>query len=177
MSEDEKNTKPGIGGLLEGLNNFVEIVMKLNETGEILREGEFKGGKDNQVSGVYGLRIKAAGSGNNSSPGSSSHKGPSVEHFGNIKKSAAGPLVAEEREPLVDVFDEQDTVTIIAEIPGATEETITISIDGPVAYLKAQARDRKYYKEIALPAAVENMPKEKSYANGIFSSVFSKQKS
>ncbi|MBI4533989.1 MAG: Hsp20/alpha crystallin family protein [Candidatus Melainabacteria bacterium] len=166
MSEEEKKGKPGLGNFLEGLNNFVDIVVKLQETGEILREGEFKG-KEGEVSGVYGVRIKTGGP----------DRGPSYEPFGNVKKGSNGPLVADEREPLVDVFNEKDAVTIVAEIPGAAEESIDVSIDGCTLRLRAKARDRKYYKEVTLPTAVEDMPRERSYLNGMFSIVFDKAKS
>ena len=75
-------------------------------------------------------------------------------------------MVAEVREPLVDVFDEDETILVVAELPGVAEEEIRIEVEGDILSLET-AGERKYAKEVLLPAAVEAGPFHKAYKNGI----------
>ena len=92
---------------------------------------------------------------------------PSVQSFGNIKKTPKGPVVEEEREPIVDVFDEETGINIIAEMPGIEEKDVNIEIKGDILNISAESNDRKYQKEILLsrPAKAEDMTW--SYKNGM----------
>ena len=96
---------------------------------------------------------------------------PKITEFGNIKPGF-GPGrpridIREEREPLVDVLTTDNEVKVIAELPGVekkdinlhgTEDTLTISVDTP---------QRKYYKEVKLPAKVDPKKAKSSYKNGV----------
>lgn len=92
---------------------------------------------------------------------------PVIREFGNVQANRLGPRIREEREPLVDVMDEEREVVIVAELPGVakdginlrtTEEHLTISVD---------TSKRKYYKELALPARVDPKSARASYKNGV----------
>ena len=39
-------------------------------------------------------------------------------------------MVEEVREPIVDVFDEEDHILVIAELPGVSEDKIKIEVAG-----------------------------------------------
>lgn len=104
-----------------------------------------------------------------------------IREFGNIKpgpEEEGGPPLnlRDSREPLIDVIEEADEVKVIAELPGvekkdiqlsATERTLTISVDMP---------ERKYYKELGLPAEVDESSAKCIYKNGILEIVFGKKK-
>jgi HSP20 family protein len=105
---------------------------------------------------VYGYSVKIGPDGK-----------PEIHEFGNVKPSRLGPQVKEEREPLVDVIETDGEVHIVAELPGVekndiklhgTEESLTISVDTP---------QRKYYKEVALPAKVKVKEAKTQYKNGV----------
>jgi len=92
---------------------------------------------------------------------------PEIHEFGNVKPSRLGPKVKEEREPLVDVIETDGEVHIVVELPGVekddiklhgTEDTLTISVDTP---------QRKYYKEVTLPAKVNVKESKTEYKNGV----------
>ncbi|KPV65450.1 MAG: Small heat shock protein HSP16.5 [Candidatus Bathyarchaeota archaeon BA1] len=92
---------------------------------------------------------------------------PVIREFGNVERSRAGPQIREEREPLVDIMEEEKDVVVVAELPGvekediylnATEEQLTISVDTP---------QRKYRKELTLPARVDPKSAMASYKNGV----------
>lgn len=148
-----------LGGLFENLGKLVDFAEKLKEAqGEIRKEGEFTFPGRKDVRGVYGFSIRSG-----LAPDGS--RRPVVEPFGNIKKTPKGSVVAETREPLVDVFDEKDGINIVAEMPGIEESEIACEIKGDVVLLSA---GKKYSKEILLQTAVEPEPVGKSYKNGVF---------
>ncbi|MEM2367987.1 MAG: Hsp20/alpha crystallin family protein, partial [Candidatus Bathyarchaeia archaeon] len=73
----------------------------------------------------------------------------------------------EEREPLVDIVETDNEIHVVAELPGVekediklhgTEDTLTISVDTP---------QRKYYKELTLPAKVNVKEAKTQYKNGV----------
>jgi HSP20 family protein len=92
---------------------------------------------------------------------------PIVESFGNVKKTPEGPKVEEEREPLTDVFDEDQEIRIYAEMPGVNQEDIKVDLKEDILDISAQTGDRKYHKEVLLPAKVKADTMTFSYTNGI----------
>jgi len=144
------------GGLFKGINNLIDMASKLSDAaGEIKETGEIKLGKE--IKGMYGFNIRTMAGGT-----------PRVETFGNIKKTPKGPVVEEEREPVVDVFDEEDHILVVTEVPGVSEEDINLEIEGDILKLSAKSGDRKYSKEILLSSKVKEDKIESSYKIGIF---------
>ncbi len=92
---------------------------------------------------------------------------PIIKEFGNIRREAGRPKIAEEREPLVDVLEDENTVTVVAEVPGVNKEDIDIRIRDNTLIISAQSGDRKYYKEIQLPAKVKPETAKATYKNGV----------
>jgi HSP20 family protein len=153
----------GLGGLFKGLGNLIDSATKLAEKGEELKKtGEIdfsglekiKGLKD--LKGVYGINIRTLADGR-----------PSVQSFGNIKKTPKGPVVEEVREPIVDVFEEPKEIHIIAEMPGIEEKDVNLEIKGDILNISAEGEDRKYQKEILLSRSVKSEDMTWTYKNGI----------
>jgi len=148
----------GIGGLFKGIEKLIDLAQELKEAGgEIKKEGEIdlthlKEG----MKGVFGFSIKTMAGGKTT-----------VEPFGNIKKTPKGPTVEEEREPITDVFDEEDEIHIYAEIPGVKEEDIKLDLREDILDISAQSGERKYHKEVLLPGKVKAETLASSYKNGI----------
>jgi len=151
----------GFGGLFKGLSDFLDIISGMVETAETseaetTRSGEFRiKGLGDKVKGVYGFSVRTAG-------GSI----PRLERFGNIRATEEGPVVAEVREPLVDLFDEGQEIIIAAELPGVSEEEIRIEVKDDILSLETTG-ERRYAKEILLPSAVDATTLRKIYKNGI----------
>lgn len=153
----------GLGGLFKGLGNLIDTATKLAEKGEELsKTGEIKfsglekikGLKD--LKGVYGINVRTLADGR-----------PSVQPFGNIKKTPKGPVVEEVREPIVDVFDESDEIHIVSEMPGIEEKDINLEIKGDILNIDAEGENRKYQKEILLSRTVKSEDMTWTYKNGI----------
>ena len=113
---------------------------------------------------VYGYSVKIGPDGK-----------PEIREFGNVKPTPRGlPQVQEEREPLVDIVETNGEIHIVAELPGVdkkdiklsgTEESLTIEVDNP---------QRKYYKEVKLPAKVKVREAKTAYKNGVLEVTFPK---
>ena len=73
----------------------------------------------------------------------------------------------EEKESIVDVFEEEDHIKIMAELPGVEERDVNLKIEGDVLTISAETSARKYYKEVKLPTSVEKDSVESKYRNGI----------
>jgi HSP20 family protein len=109
---------------------------------------------------------------------------PQIREFGNVKPSLKPERsgiprptldVKEEREPLVDVISTNNEIRIVVELPGVdkqdiklhgTEKTLTISVD---------TAQRKYYKEIELPALVDPKTAKSTYKNGVLEITLTKK--
>lgn len=150
--------KMSFGDLIQGIGSFMDLVSRMEEAGEEEKrlEGEITS-PSGHVKAVYGFSIKEGLGGR-----------PIVEPFGNVKRTPQGPVVDEEREPLVDIFDEQDHVSVIIELPGVQLGDIHTEIKGDVLTLSAANDSRKYYKEVVLPKNVDSSTASSKYKNGIF---------
>ena len=156
----------GLGGLFKGLTDMVGQLSDAMENLKVEAEeqtGEFKiKGLGDEARGVYGFSIRTA-------TGGKTH----VEPFGNIRQTKDGPEVADSREPMVDVFDEEHEVIVTAEVPGVSEDHIEVHIEEDVLSLQTTGQ-RKYAKEILLPVPVQLESMSKSYNNGILELRFAK---
>jgi HSP20 family protein len=141
-----------LGGFLDLLSNLAE---KAGEVGEFHRSGEL-GDDQKGVKAVYGFSVRVGGGGQ-----------PRIEKFGNVKDSGQGPVVEEAREPMVDVFDEDEHLLVVAELPGVEAGDIHFEVKDDVLALGATHGDRKYGKEVLLPSAVKADAASSSYRNGV----------
>lgn len=92
---------------------------------------------------------------------------PIIKEFGNVRRIAGRPKISEEREPLVDIIEDKDTITIVAEVPGVSKEDVDVKIKGRTLIISAASGDRKYYKEVELPTDVIPETAKASYRNGV----------
>ncbi len=148
---------------------FKEMENRMPE--EMYRERRLPDGSVRREYGpfVYGYSVKIGPDGK-----------PVIREFGNMKPGLTGeggaPLnLTDRREPLVDLIEDDDTVKVLAELPGvekneirlrATENGLTITVDNPV---------RKYYKELEFPVEVDERSAKSTYVNGVLEIVFRKR--
>jgi len=101
---------------------------------------------------------------------------PVVREFGNVQPSRCGPMIKEEREPLVDVVSTDDEVKVVAELPGVEKKDIKLHALDDVLTISVDTTDRKYYKEIKLPTEVDPRGSKSSYKNGVLEVTLQKSK-
>ena len=155
----------GLGGIFKGIENLIDLASELEgKGGEVHKEGEIDlGHLKKGMKGVFGFSIKTAVGGK-----------PIIESFGNIRKTPQGPRVEEKREPITDVFDEPKEIVVMAEMPGISEEGISLDLKGDILEIKAVNGHRSYYKEVLLPSKVKPDTMTSNYRNGILEVRFKK---
>ncbi len=138
------------GRILSGLTDIAEKLNEISEKGETIeRKGEFTfPSKEGGVKGVYGFSLKTGLGGKDDAI--------KVEPFGNIRKDkkTGEAAVQEIHEPLVDVFEDEDATTLIAEMPGVGPGDIKIDVRDDVLTVDAEKGEKKYRKEILLSHAL-----------------------
>ncbi len=143
----------------EGVLRFLEKLGELAEKGEEFSRNLSFEGKNKEIKGVYGFSLKVGLDG----------KKPDVQPFGNIRKDddSGESFVHEVREPLVDVFEEQDHTLVVAEMPGTSLEDITVHIKEDLLEINAARGDIKFRKEVLLPRSFLREKMEITSNNGI----------
>lgn len=79
------------------------------------------------------------------------------------------PRVEEEARTgvLVDVFDEEDRIDVVADLAGVREEDIVLSVTRDRLTLSAQGPEERYHEEVVLPAEVRVDTLTKTYTNNV----------
>lgn len=151
----------GISGFLGGLTEIVEKLGELAEKSKDLSgQGELSDlGFGKQLKGVYGFNVRVG-------LGEDKVK---VQPFGNIKrdKESGETVVQEVREPMVDIFEEDDHLLVVAEMPGIGAADVTLDIKDDVLAIRAERGEKKYGKEVLLPRSYLREKMEVSCNNGM----------
>ncbi|MEM0236500.1 MAG: archaeal heat shock protein Hsp20 [Desulfurococcus sp.] len=150
-----------IGKVFEDMERMVWDLMRRFSRGftpEELREIERQLERQGIRPYVYGFSITIGPDGK-----------PVIREFGNMRRERGKPVITEEREPLIDVFESGDEVTVIAEIPGVEKDKIDVKVsdDGRTLIISASDTNRRYYKEVELPSKVDPSSAKASYKNGV----------
>lgn len=159
QKESTPNPASAAGGILTGLTGLLNKLNELAATGaELQRTSEIRG-LGNKAQGIYGFTVKV-GLGDQTAR---------VEPFGNIRadKKTGQPVVEEIREPVVDVFEEQDHVLIVAEMPGISASDVKLAVKDDVLTITAKRGDKKYRKEVLLPGSYAQDKMTLSCNNGV----------
>lgn len=153
------------------MRRFIENIQRRAMRGELGEPGE--GGPF-----VYGFSMRTGPDGK-----------PHIQEFGNTRpggppfergQGPGGPprLQAEatnEREPLTDILQDDHTISITLELPGVEKEDIDIDVTEKSVSLAVATAQRRYSKQILLPAPVRPTSARATYCNGILDLVLEKQ--
>lgn len=77
------------------------------------------------------------------------------------------PSLMREREPLVEVFEEEDHLTVLAELPGIDEKDIKIKADEDALTITADTPKKKYLEKVQLPTPIRKDKIKFTYKNNI----------
>ena len=75
--------------------------------------------------------------------------------------------ISEQYEPLVDVFEEEKEVVIVAELPGVRKEDVLIHATKDNVNISVDTLECKYHKGIALPVDTKPGSAVATYRNGV----------
>ncbi len=183
MSEDEgffpewsrRRRKGPLSNWFEDFQRtFEEMFQGMDLPKELIRERKLPDGATVREMGpfVYGYSFSVGPDGK-----------PVIREFGNVKPSISGGTsdarpkltVKDEREPLVDAIVNDDTVKVVAELPGVEKPDIAVECDGRTLTLKVDTERRRYYKQLELPAEVDPDTSRANYKNGVLELVLTRK--
>ena len=167
-NKDDENHPSSIGSIFKGLDRFINIVADMieNDTNEVDINGTLNDlEKEKKIAGKYGVNIKLGG-----------------ERFGGQRdidkfknNSSLDKIIPKVIEPITDVFEEEDKVIIVMEIPMVKEEDINLEINENILTINAVSNESRYYKNIKLKFnPIESNVKAK-LNNSIYSIVINKE--
>ena len=70
-------------------------------------------------------------------------------------------------ETHVDIYEEDDEVRLVADLPGVDKEAIGLKCDGKTLTISATSQHREYDERVRLPARVDEHSASASFNNGI----------
>jgi HSP20 family protein len=152
--------------LLGGLGAMMEKLSELAEKGEELRKSGEIHGPGGKLRGIYGFNVKV-GLGKDEFE---------VEPFGNVRPDAGTgkPVVDEVREPIVDIFDEETHILVVAEMPGVDEKDVCLELAHDILVISAARGAMKYQKEVILPGEFPESSMSHNCRNGMLEVKFVK---
>lgn len=137
---------------------------------EMLRETRLSDGSVKREYGpfVYGYSVKIGPNGK-----------PVIREFGNMKPGIGEeeqPLsLHDRREPLVDVMEDDESIKVIAELPGVEKSDIKLHATLRGMTINVDNAERKYFKELEFPVEIDRSTAKSSYRNGILEIKFQKK--
>lgn len=137
---------------------------------DMLRETKSPDGSIRREYGpfVYGYSVKIGPDGK-----------PVIREFGNMKPGLSEeeqPMsLQERREPLVDVIEDDDSIKVVAELPGVEKEDIKLHATVRGMTINVENAERKYFKELEFPVEIDRGTAKSTYRNGVLEIVFQKK--
>ncbi len=104
---------------------------------------------------------------------------PHIEEFGNTKPSRRleggdEQFKIAEREPLTDIIESDDSISITLEIPGVEKDDINLTVEKDKVSINVDTEQRKYFKEIPLKVNVDSNKPKATYKNGVLDIILKK---
>lgn len=99
---------------------------------------------------------------------------PVIREFGNVEPGVQGPHLKEEREPLVDVLEEEKDVVVVVELPGVEKDEIKLESTDRTLKISVDTPHKRYLKELDLPHLIDPGTAKASYKNGVLEVKLSK---
>jgi len=152
---------PGLGGLIESLEKSPAFKERLKEVDKEL-ERKIKEAPSPLRAQVKRSEGRSSGVPSGIPPGA---RGSTVKRKPSAREEPEAKPSTPQEKP-VDIFDEEDHIKVIAEIPGVEEKDIKIDLEKDKLTVSADIPDHKYHQELKLPCKPKGKL-EKSYKNGI----------
>lgn len=153
------------GDAAEGLDNFTEInaliARFLHDVAKDFSDFSDVGPRSQPI--IYGFNVRIGPNGE-----------PIINSFGNVKPTEPRIKFSEEREPLIDIIDVEEVVTILAEMPGMDRRSIKVTAMPDEITIDARERGRSYHKVVRLPTSVDPQQSESRFHNGVLQLDFKK---
>ena len=175
---DDDDFWPARGSLFDEFFEFGDIDRefdRMREYMDMLARRAMQGELDPQGQGpfVYGFSMRVGPDGK-----------PQISEFGNTKpprkleaaeeEGKTEELYVAEREPLTDVIDCDDSISITLEIPGVEKNEIDLTVKEDKVSISVDTNERRYFKEVPLSAKVNTNTSKATYRNGVLDIILKK---
>ncbi|MCL2476216.1 Hsp20/alpha crystallin family protein [Candidatus Bathycorpusculum sp.] len=98
----------------------------------------------------------------------SAHKCKSLPMPPNFRTSVSyAKRKCQEPKPLIDIFQDSSTITVVAEIVGFSTDSVKVSVKDQRITLSAKSKERRYYKSLNLPKVVIPDETHTKFKNGV----------
>lgn len=77
------------------------------------------------------------------------------------------PSLTKEKQPLVDIFEEQDHLIVLAHLPGVDKENLNIKTGQDTLTISTNNKTPQYLKKVQLPTAIKKGTIKSTYKNNI----------
>lgn len=92
---------------------------------------------------------------------------PEIREFGNVSLDEKN-IIADSRKPLIDLFDLEDEIKVVAEMPGVEKEDIEVNIsDDDILDIRAFSGGKRYSEHVVLSRGLQQEISDLSYKNGV----------
>ncbi len=149
---------------------LTDSIKMMDVPDNLLRESEHPDGTIRKEYGpfVYGYSMRIGPDGK-----------PTIREFGNMKPQFVDGKIApvdlqKNREPLVDLTEEEDTIKVFVELPGVKKEDIHLHATPKEMTLTVDTAQKQFFKELKFPAEVDENSAHSVYLNGVLEVVFKK---
>lgn len=99
---------------------------------------------------------------------------PQIQEFGNARQARLGREETPSREPLTDIIEGEDKVTVIMELPGVDKEDIKVDAEERSLDLKVDTPEKRFIKHLELPCGILPDSAKASYKNGVLEVVMTR---
>ena len=144
--KDDKNLE---FNSVDDVNTLINRIVKEMMAANTSLQGDFQ-----SRPGVYGFNIRVDGN------------GISIVERDEKNVQLNSPL-NENREPLLDLMDREDSITVIAELPGVEKASIRLAFESGKLTISAAGTTRHYNKELQLTQEIDPVGSSATYQNGV----------
>lgn len=165
MKNDNKDQN-NVFSFFTGLDKLINVVVDMvdNEKDEVYMQGEIKSDQKKKVIGKYGLNVKLG-----------TDKQGSIHNFKFEDKVIKKDNLPKVIVPVTDVFEEEDKVTIVSELPGVEKDDVALIIEQNTITFTAIKKEICYSKKVVLDFIPEYSSIKESFHNSIYSVMIMKK--
>jgi len=102
---------------------------------------------------------------------------PLIQQFGNATPVDEPDAEAPSREPLTDIREEAERVTVIMELPGVDKKDIKVTAEDRSLELEVLSPEKRFSKHLDLPCSVLPGSAKANYKNGVLEVVMRRRAS
>ncbi len=160
----------GMGGFLDGVSNLISKFGELAERGEHLRQsmGEAEvNGKPVRTSAGFTVRFGGLKGEEGESAAVPPIRPANAPRSTATNKSDKAPVVPKVREANVEVFEEEDHMLLLAEMPGVASNDVQLSFEGKMLSIQGRSQTAEFKANLELPQAYTEDQVAISANNGV----------